>query len=63
MIISAGRKQPTYYDKQGNKINDLDLIADIQRRVTVYKYHEEKSEDKREIIHIDKRNKSIVRRG
>jgi hypothetical protein len=42
-IISA-KKKKKYYDKQGNIINDPDLIADIERGgVTVIRYHEEKS--------------------
>jgi hypothetical protein len=49
-IISA-KKKKKYYDKQGNIINDPDLIADIERGATVISYHEEKhGEEKRHHI-------------
>ena len=38
--IISPRKQNKYYDKQGNEINDPDLIADIQRGATVVSYQE-----------------------
>lgn len=40
-IISA-RSRKKYYDKQGNEINDPDLIDEIQRGADVISYHEEK---------------------
>jgi hypothetical protein len=40
-IITAKTKKKKYHDKQGNLINDPDLIAEIQRGATVYRYHEE----------------------
>ncbi|HXV88928.1 MAG TPA: hypothetical protein VD710_07540 [Nitrososphaeraceae archaeon] len=40
-IISAKSKKK-YYDKQGNEINDPDLIQDIRQGANVLYYHEEK---------------------
>ena len=40
--IVTGKRKKRYYDKQGNEINDPDLIADIQRGANVISYHEEK---------------------
>lgn len=40
-IVSAKRKKK-YYDKQGNVINDPDLIGEIQRGANIISYHEEK---------------------
>ena len=41
-VIVSGKRKKRYYDKQGNEINDPDLIADIQRGANVISYHEEK---------------------
>jgi hypothetical protein len=40
-IISPKRKKKKYYDKQGNEINDEDLIRLIQQGAHVISYHEQ----------------------
>ena len=52
-IISAKNKSKKYYDKQGNEINDPDLIEEIKRGMNVISYHEEKvSEQQKEKPHV-----------
>ncbi len=51
IITAKSRKK--YYDKQGNEINDPDLIADIQRGANVISYHEEK---------VEKEEKNVIRK-
>ncbi len=46
-IITAKTKKKKYYDKQGNLINDPDLIAEIQRGANVISYYEQKPRDNR----------------
>jgi hypothetical protein len=49
--IISPKKKKKYYDKQGNKINDPDLLKEIMQGANVISYHEIKSgEDKRHIV-------------
>lgn len=40
-MISGKRMKKKYYDKNGNLINDPDLIAEIKRGANVISYREE----------------------
>jgi hypothetical protein len=45
------RKRKKYYDNHGNEITDETLLQGVARGATVYRYHEQKSdEEKRHII-------------
>lgn len=39
--IVSGRSKRKYHDKQGNEINDEQLIQDIQQGANIISYHEE----------------------
>lgn len=56
IITAKSRKK--YVDKQGNEINDPDIIAEIKKGNTVVSYHEEKQGQ--DTI-IDKATRRIIR--
>jgi len=48
--IITPKKKKKYYDKQGNEINDEQLLKDIARGVKVIRYHEQKSGKERHVV-------------
>lgn len=57
-MIITGKSRKKYVDKQGNEINDPDIIAEVQKGYTVISYHEEKQGQN---TIIDKDTRRLIR--